>query len=350
MIDIDIELPSTTPPPPKGALRDLLVKLPEEGHYLMTVDNSTLESFERCPTAFLYHFVYRRQPHARNASLTFGGAIHKAIEVLLRGGSEQDQTRAIFDYFTENPCPPDEYRTAPLATEIMKHYRQRAILPDYEWTVLEHGGEPLIERPFEVPLGAITVNTDLRLPHWIEPRFVKTIWVAWSGRLDVVADTRGTNRIIDHKTTSIAGDRFTQQFPLSHQTQGYTWAAQRLYPELDIKGICINAIYITKPKNGTTNLLAPGPRGGAPVLDFFRSYYDYTPERLVEWERNCLLIIEDLIHNLVRNFYPMLTHHCVNRFGLCPFYDVCSLDEVKSRHNLLMSEGYEDFTWSPLLS
>jgi hypothetical protein len=85
--DIDIELPNVTPRAPKGALRDLLVRLPEDGHYLMIIDNSTLESFERCPTAFLYHFVYRRQAHARNASLTFGGALHAAIEVLLRGGS-----------------------------------------------------------------------------------------------------------------------------------------------------------------------------------------------------------------------------------------------------------------------
>jgi hypothetical protein len=244
---------------------------------------------------------------------------------------------------------PDEYRTAPLAAEIMQHYRKRSTYPDYQWTVLEHNGSPLIERPFELPLGTIEVNTNIRLPNWLEPQFVKTIHIAWSGRIDVVANTRGTNRIIDHKTTSVAGDRFTQQFPLSHQTQGYVWAAQRLYPELDIKGICINAIYITKPKNGTTNLLDKGPRGGAPVLDFFRSYYDYTSERLAEWERNCLLIIEDLIHNLVRNFYPQHTHHCFNKYGQCPYFDICSMDEIKVRHRLLMSDSYEDFTWSPIL-
>jgi hypothetical protein len=346
--DIDIELPNVTPPPPKGAVRDLLVALPEPGHYLMVIDNSTLEVFERCPTAFLYHFVYRRQAHARNASLTFGGALHKAIESLERGDSEKAQNQAIIDYFTSNPAPPDEYRTAPLAAEIMQHYRHRCTQPDYHWKILTHNDAPLIECPFEVPLGTIEVNTKIRLPHWLEPALVKTVHVAWSGKMDVIAHVQGRNRVVDHKTTSVGGDRFTQQFPLSHQTQGYVWAAQRLYPQLKIGGTCINAIYITKPKNGTTSLLDKGPRGGLPALDFFRSYYDYTSQRLAEWERNCLLIIEDLLHCLIRNFYPMYTHHCFDKFSQCPYYDICTLEDIKVRHRLLMSEAYEDVTWSPL--
>jgi PD-(D/E)XK nuclease superfamily len=345
MIDLDIELPNAHPPPPKGALRELLTPLPEDGEYLLSIDNSTLEGYERCPTFTLYKFVYRRQAHARNASLTAGGAVHKAIELQLKGFSPEQQDAGIVQYFLDNPTALDEYRTPPYIMEVMRHYRERCAFPDYALTVL--GDPPIIERGFELPLGVIDVNTEIRLPDWPEPRLVKRIHVAWSGKIDAVADIMYGHRIVDHKTTSIAGDYYFLQFPLSHQTIGYTWAARQLFPELGIKGVCINTIFMRKPLNGASSLTSKGPRGGEPALQFLRLFYDYSEERTREWVANCMMIIEDMVHCLVRNFYPMYTHHCVNKYGRCPYHDVCTLDTVPSRHRMLSSEQFEDVTWSP---
>ena len=57
----------------------------------MVVDNSTLEVGTRCPTAFFYNCVLRREAFARNAALTFGGAIHN-----------QQSTANIFDSTISN--------------------------------------------------------------------------------------------------------------------------------------------------------------------------------------------------------------------------------------------------------
>lgn len=333
---------------PSGQLRPLLTALSTPGHYLMVVDNSTLEVGTRCPTAYFYNHVLRREAFARDAALTFGGAIHKGLEALLRGADKSTQDDIVAHYFANNPTPPDEYRTLPAALQILKHYRIRATFPDYEWDILSHQGAPVIERPFEIPLGTLEINHDISIPDWPEPQFVKIIHVAWSGRIDLVAHTMGHNRVIDHKTTSIGGDRFSQPFFLSHQAIGYTWAAQQLYPELNIDSFCVNAIHYKKP-TGTGPIDKPGPRGGPPALDFFRVHYTYSQERIDEWERNCMTIIEDLVHCIVRNSYPMFTYNCFNKYGRCQYYDVCTLDSREVRRRMITSDAFTNVTWSPTL-
>jgi PD-(D/E)XK nuclease superfamily len=305
-----------------------------------------MEIFTKCPTAALYYMVHRREAHARNAALTFGGALHEGIASLLLGRPEADQDLAIIQYFAANPTAPDEYRTVALALQVMGHYRFRQTLPDYEWSVLSDG-ELLIERPFELPLGVLDINTPLQLPDWPEPRHVKSIHVAWSGKIDLIANVANRNRVVDHKTTSIAGDNYTSGFILAHQVIGYVWAAQQIWPTLDVTGFCLNAIYLRRPLPGTTDLLAKGPRGGPPTLDFFRAFFDYTPERLSQWEQNSLTLAEDFVHCLIRQFFPMYTNSCFNKYGRCQYHDVCTLDAPEVRQRMLMSDMYRPVTWSP---
>ena len=44
----------------------------------------------------------------------------------------------------------------------------------------------IIERPFELPLGVLEIDDLVRLPKWNES-IVRSIHVAWSGRIDLVA-------------------------------------------------------------------------------------------------------------------------------------------------------------------
>jgi PD-(D/E)XK nuclease superfamily len=346
VINLTLELPQAHPPEPKGELRPLLRPLPQAGHYLLVIDNSAMEMFTRCPTAALYYLVHRREAHARNAALTFGGALHMGLEALLRGKAEEEQDQAILHYFLENPAPPDEYRTPALALQVMRHYRERQALPDYHWTILSDG-EPLIERPFELPLGVLEINSDIQLPSWPEPQRVKAIHVAWAGKMDLVANVAHRNRVTDHKTTSVAGEQYIPSFILAHQTIGYVWAAQQLWPSLEITGFCLNAIYIRRPGLGATNLMARGPRNGPGPLDFFRAHFDYSPERLEQWEENSLNLVADFVHCLVRGYFPMYTYHCFNKFGRCQYHDICTLDDPVVRQRMLMSDMYRDVTWSP---
>jgi hypothetical protein len=371
VLDISLDLGSvqlTSPLSPVAEPRKFLTLIPDTtDEYLLIIDNTAAEKIMMCPTMAMYYLYYRREGHARNAALVFGGAVHEGLELLLHGAGEvrvQDGSwtrianpntdeeftkrinNAITTFFTNNPAPPDEYRTVNNAIEVLRKYRERANLPDYEWSVLSDNRGLLIERAFELPLGVLGVDTNIRLPEWDTERFVSRIHVAWSGRIDLVAQTNGRNRIVDHKTTSIAGDNFTQDFLLANGTQGYVWAGQQLWPELDISGFCLNAIFLKKPAAGVS-ISSVGPRGGKPALDFFRAYYDYSSQRLSEWADNALTVVEDFVHCLVRQRFPMYTKQCFNKYGKCSYHDVCTIDDSETRVRILMSDAFKPVTWDP---
>lgn len=334
-------------PDPKGKRRTLLTAIPDlPGEFLLVIDNSTLETFTTCPKSAHWYLVFEREARARNSALVFGGAIHQALDAMLRGKSESDQNQALLNYFLANPVPITDYRTPETALEVMTHYRQRCLLPDYEWEILHDSrGEPIIERAFEIPLFVLDVDAILHIPN---PIFVKRLHIAWSGRIDVAASIRGEKRVVDHKTTSIGSDQFIQSFQLSSQTMGYDYTGQQLWPEHNFVGAAINAIWLKKPTASAPSLVSCGPRGGEPALQFFRSYYDYSPERLLWWKTNTLHIISDLVHSLARDYFTSHTKHCFNKFGRCQYHEVCTMDSSDAQLNLINSEMFAPVTWNPV--
>jgi hypothetical protein len=137
-------------------------------------------------------------------------------------------------------------------------------------------------------------------------------------------------------------------FILSNQFIGYVWAARQLWPDLDIGGACLNCWRLKRPAKGL-GITDKGPRGGEPALKFFRAYYDYSPSRITQWEKNMLQCISDFIHSLARDYFPMQVTGCFTKFGQCQYHDVCTMDDEKVRLRYLMSSAYRQVTWDPTL-
>lgn len=355
-IDITLPLSETAVTPPSADVarprREFLTHI-EGNDYLLVVDSTALEKIVRCPTAGYYYLIRGREPHAKNAALTFGGAIHAGIEQLFKGQDMNAQNTAIQEYFMMNPAPPDEYRTLPMALQVMEHYREQLrVRVDYSSErVLSDENGPIIERPFELPLGVLEFNSDVRLPRWDHARRIDNIHVAYSGRTDRASHMQEANRAVDVKTTSMGGDQFIQGFQLSPQTIGYVWADQQMWPDLGIHSFALDAIYLKKPSksNAMIGLMEKGIRGGEPALQFFRAYFEYKQERIDQWAANTLTIIEDFVHCLKRDFFPMYTHNCFNKFGRCPYYDVDTIDNPAVRIKMLESDAFKDVTWDPTI-
>lgn len=385
MPDLTLSLPTDSlalQPEPKidYAPRQLLTPLPEPGHFLLVIDNSSLEVFTTCPKSADYKLVRRREAHARNAALTFGGAIHEGLEKFLTWQySEQKaqdpfdmdevfpncgtmaQDNSIVSFFTNHPTPPDEYRTVTNALAVLAAYRQRAALPDYTWDIQSDANGPLIERAFELPLGVIEVNDyvigdfvgdppnvagqQLRWQGRGCETYVSHIHIAWSGRIDAVAKCGNPlgNRVCDHKTGKVD----PQEYPLSWPVIGYVWAGQQLWPELNISGFCLNALSTKKPTAGCS-MTDTGPRGGKPALEMFRSYFEYTPERLAQWQNDTLLIVSDFINCLVRGQFPRHSKWCFGKYGRCQYFDVCCQDNPAVRLAMLNSDMFRNVTWNPV--
>lgn len=360
------------------APRQLLTPLPEPGHFLLVIDNSSLEVFTTCPQSAYYKLVLKREAHARNAALTFGGAIHEGLESFLlnqwnakqtslgdcviESCNDEAQNQRILRFFTENPAPLDEYRTVTNALAVLAAYRERAALPDYQWEIQSDSEGPLIERAFELPLGVVEVNDTIQMPwlmdklsevpvgYWDEatyPKkpgfFVSHIHIAWSGRMDVIARCQGAVRVCDHKTGMVN----PQEYQIASQTVGYVWAGQQMWPELNITGFCLNALATKKPAAGT-KITDPGPSGGKPSLELFRAYFDYTPERIADWQADTLDIVSDFIHCLVRGRHPKHTKWCKGKYGWCQYHDVCVQDSVAVRSAMIHSDMFKGVTWNPV--
>lgn len=330
--------------------RDLLTPVSGD-EYLLVLDNSSLDKIKRCHAAAFYYLGFKREGHARNAALVFGGAIHQGLEQFYLGASEASQDKAIADFFLQNPPPPDEYRTVENALIVMEEYRKQVrVDPTYRTEPFTQAdGRPIVERPFELPIGVLNVNAKIRLPQWEEPRVVSKIHVAWAGKIDLVGYANEHACVLDHKTSSIDSEHFIQGFTLSSQVIGYIWAANQMVDRPEpITKFCLNCLRIKRPAKNT-GLTERGPRGGEPALKFFRHFFSYSPSRMEEWRFDTLCTIEDFVFSLVRGNFPLNDRNCFDKFGCCEYREACTIDDQEVRQRLLQSDGFKPVTWDPTL-
>ena len=358
--------------------RTLLQQSPDHpDDYILAIDHSSLESFNVCARKAEYALVQKRQPVRNTSALSYGTAVHKAIETMLRVDADQRENPVvvgkvqsdIISHYGENPVPMDEWRTAERALETVAKYRKQFANDVFE--VLEVNGNPMVEVPFALPLGMVELNQVVKYDPLIvtgaakndddtpcQHFYVRNIHILWSGRIDAIIVMDGRIWVMDHKTSSMGGAGFTDQFFLSSQTIGYTWAAQELLraahgsspgtfanwspihrlevgTSIDVSGLLLNGIITRKPtRTGVGN-------------EFVRQRYRYEPAQLDEWKHNTLTLVSDFLSHLCRGFFPMQTAWCINKYGRCPYFEVCQLP-AQQRERYLSSNIFEPVTWSPL--
>jgi hypothetical protein len=327
-LDIPIP-PKPTPDPATLIPRPPLVD--EQGR--MLIDNSSLEHFTTCARSAEYYLVERREPSYHRSALSFGGLIHKALEVFyLNGGAEGDFNsflKAIYEmadkHFDTHPTEDGDFRTKEKFLDTMISYWTAAETDHFK--ILSINEEPFVEKYFQLPLGSVEFNGEYN------GKPLKNIDVFWTGRIDMIVEMDGKFWILDHKTTSIMGETFFADFVNSSQAKGYVWAAQQLLQK-PVEGFYLNAIATRKPS-----------KTGIPFQRETKRY-PYDPEHISEWEFNTLTLVSDFLSHLTREYFPMETKWCVGKYGKCKYFDVCSLPPSQ-REVTLYSNLYTDVTWNP---
>jgi hypothetical protein len=95
------------------------------------------------------------------------------------------------------------------------------------------------------------------------------------------------------------------------------------------------------------------PEEGQKKLDkwwseqFYREPFYIDQAELDEWERNTIVIIEEMLWHYSRGYFPQKRKWCVGKYGRCQFYDVCSLP-AQQRPLMLQSNMFIEDTWTPL--
>lgn len=322
------------------------IPLPLVDGNTLLIDNSSLEVQTTCPRAAQYHVCLKRKTSKEKSALEFGRIIHKALDIRYRQTApmlpqtpeiEARMLQSLSADFASWSPPEDDFRNHSFAVELINRYG--ATYPFESFTILTlPDGKPFVEVPFALPLGEIDINDTLLVKDVAtgdtRPMHVGTLKVVWTGKIDLAYESQGGLYIMDHKTTSMMGPTFFQDFELAHQMHGYVWAAEAIFGR-PFTGYAINALATRRPtKTGK-------------ALEFERKVYTISRPHLAEWQTDCIHIINDFVEMVRRGYMPKHTKWCMGKYGACQFHTVCTLPP-EHRELMLGSGEFMDVTWSPL--
>lgn len=270
--------------------------------HVPTGDNTSLSWHDRCPR--LYHYTVRRGLRSKGtkSALQFGSLLHEGLEAWYRTRSLEAALQAVKDYqdFEEFP---GEYRTRGRAMVTISEY--------IEWWGMNTSwwGEDVLftETPFtlEGPDG-----------------------FRYGGKIDLIVLYHGRPWIVDHKSTSRGGAGWWTEYKNSPQMAGYVWAGSLLHGE-PIAGVIINRLLIHKNKK-------------QPSEQFARQAFLYPPEKVEEWKASKIQQYQEIGVHIDQDYFPPRMRNCVEKYGPCQFFDVCTTAKEEDREKLLARNFVND--------
>jgi hypothetical protein len=215
----------------------------------------------------------------------------------------------------------DSRRTVARALEMVESYWHHISITNTGYSVAELNGQKMVEQNFCLPLG--TVDT-----------CIGEVEIMWSGVIDLLAYYNNQLWVIDHKTTSIMGEKFLDDKLRSSQIHGYTWVANQLCERM------------TKSVGGTIINALCHRSSGFEFKDFKIPLPGW---KIAEWREETLAFFVDLVDKLV-NFGSTIVPNrlaCVSKYGRCPYFDLCDSPEMVRERNLFSEGFFTDNDWNP---
>lgn len=329
------------------------------------IDNSTFESVQACDRMAYYRVVQKRELGGKANALNFGGAFHAGLDTRYRVGgyshdSLSDQQLAGIAYLNDHPT--DDWRSAELLVEALAGYaREYSLEP---WQIVAASGadgqpRPFVELPFAVPMGSVTLSEPITMPNLriniegtgdpkvdytnialtdvgeLEMITLSEIPIVWTGKIDLVIINNGEYWICDHKTTSVFGDSYFEQYKLSSQFFGYKWAIEQML-KIPIVGTMINVIAVRKPTKTGKN------------TTFHRQFMRTEQHLVPEWHANTMYLLSEFFSSLQNGYFPMRFTSCRTKWHRnCEYIGVCTLP-ADQREMYLATGDFQNVTWSPL--
>lgn len=269
-------------------------------------DYTMLSTFMNCRRRYNYRInrglVSKKPPTA----LTFGGAIHEALDSWYED-KNVDKAVTLFKESFEERLDDDNKRTHQMGEWILRNYHEQ-----YQY------------QPWELVQSEMSFSLHFR----DDKKFI--------GRIDKIIKWGDALWVVDHKTTSQLGSQFFKTAEPNLQFTGYVWAARQL--GYNAVGVILDAILVAKgllPGTSKNYKLTPLAR-----FDVYRS-----DDHLKEWKDTAEGIMGDIeMCEATNKWYPnfdMCTY-----YGECPFRKVCKEDsDIRER---IIEADYDVNHWSPL--
>src|SRR6266481_6519598 len=173
-----------------------------DGH--LFIDNSAMEYLNSCHRAAEYSFIRQRKLAEDRSALSFGKAIHLAVEerykqVGSRKVTEETRTAQrliLTEHFQKEPAHFDDHRTEEFANRVIDEYNEE--YPTENFKVLPE----FIEKSFAVEVGKIGEIT-----------------IIYTGRIDLIVEEQGHLINVDHKKPPLWVHSSLKNSPSAHNTK-----------------------------------------------------------------------------------------------------------------------------------
>lgn len=269
----------------------------------------------------------------RSGALGFGSCLHEGLAVWHRTYDIGAALLKINEKWPEQ-MPIDDWRTKEKCIKTMIEYSKH--YPHETFVVVGMPDNPVIEVPF-------TLDTGMFLPcqHRTCAHFMLADWdkaykakcescgkekepIEYGGIYDMLIEFSGHLYVVDHKTTSMMGPSYFNQFKPNNQMTGYIWAAG-LMSGRKVAGAFINAIGMYKTG----------------VTKFEREITSRSQAAIDEWLRNVWTECVNIITHKLGGYFPMRTGSCT-QYGLCEYHGVHSLEHNSERIKRLETDYVQE--------
>lgn len=301
----------------------------------MKLDNFALTMFQTCPAKYALRIKQGWTPRFKSGALGFGGALHEGLAAWYKTG---DIEKALLAIYTSWPAdmPVDDYRTREKCLHTMAEYAKN--YPSETFSVVQGPSGPLIEVPFTLDTGmylpcGLSFITDKLAAGYSHPLPCTSNKlpddghcpdcmsacepIEYGGIFDGLVEYSGSVYVLEHKSTSMLGATYFNQFKPNNQVTGYVWAAGQLSGRR-VGGAIINAIGIYKA--GKTR--------------FERHITGRFPVEIEEWLQNVRQVCIQIKTAELTGHWPKATGACT-MYGMCEFYSVHSLGHPAERQKRL---------------
>lgn len=294
----------------------------------MKLDNTALTLHQTCPAKYDLRINQHWTSRGKSAALGFGAAIHLGLAAWHRGLGLEAALLAISEGWKDDQ-PVDDFRTKEKCITTMIQYAKT--YPTEAFGVVGAPDNAMIEVPFTIELGLCipfcgtwTDNHDYTYEgcghenkDWelascekcgqaLEP-------IEYGGIFDGLIEFSHQVYILEHKSTSVMGAYYFDQFKPNNQVCGYMWGGGELSGK-KVVGALVNAIGVYK----------------AGATKFERHITSRSDAAIAEWKRNVQTTCAEIKFHERNGFWPLRTMACT-LYGKCEFHSVHVLEHVDER-------------------
>ena len=299
----------------------IVQRLLEEHKFEMSNSSYSLWA---CRVRGLLGHCLRLQPAQKGSlALDYGTSIHAGLEKLMLGEDLDSATEAFIKTATELNIDKwlDDKRCINRGIETLAAWQmyKRNLIHDYQAIEMDINGEN--GRAVELSVHKQVGEFDTRIGY---------VCGYWSGRVDAVVKYKDRLWILDHKTSSMLGDKFLDDKLRSNQFLGYWFllndTIRKQFGE-NLAGVLLNVICT-----------------GRKEVAFETYEVPFAEWQIQEWFEETKINLGKIINYLVNiteidNPRALQERElCVGKYGKCPFFDVCNTTE--NARKSIIEHGY----------